>query len=129
MKVLLCINDSIDGIDELLEKSISKIIPGNDLVICSCLEDSLQTLKRHPWEGYGIAVILATSREELEEFILIRNLMDGLSIILILPDRERETILRGHYLYPRFVTYADSDLKDITAVLSKMVRNFKGKKY
>jgi len=43
-------------------------------------------------------------------------------IILILPDEDNETITMGHTLFPRFSTYADSDFKDVAAVLKKMIR-------
>jgi len=42
-------------------------------------------------------------------------------IILILPDRDRETITNGLKLRPRFFTYADEDFGEVAAVLAKML--------
>ena len=68
-----------------------------------------------------IAVLLAPTRKELLDLYSIRHQFSDLRIILILPDQEEETITRGHRLYPRFLSYVDSDFKDVAAVLGKMM--------
>ena len=80
--------------------------------------------------GSDIVVITAgvprkpgMSREDLVDLLSIRNLLDDLRVILLLPNREKETINKGHTLRPRFLTYADSNLLNVAAVLSKMLRN------
>jgi hypothetical protein len=83
--------------------------------------DSLsQELRRSKWD-LSIAVLLAGTQTELMEILSIRHLLDRIRIILILPDREKETISRGHKLYPRFLSYADGNFKDVAAVLAKML--------
>ena len=44
-----------------------------------------------------------------------------LRLILILPDREKGTISKGHLFRPRYLTYADGDFLDVAAVLAKMI--------
>ena len=129
MKVLLCINDEVNSVGERLERMVGSVISGGHLRTCRGLEEFSQRLYRRPWEGYGIAVILATNNQELEGFIALRELLDGLSIILILPHRGNGALSKWHCLYPRFVTDADSDFKDVAAVLGKMYWNLKDKKY
>ncbi|NVM57217.1 MAG: hypothetical protein HWN51_03755 [Desulfobacterales bacterium] len=68
-----------------------------------------------------IAVLLAASREELSDILSIRDLLTDIRVILVLPDRDDDTIAKGHTLRPRFFTYADSDFVEIAAVLSKML--------
>jgi len=51
----------------------------------------------------------------------IRDLLAETKIILLLPDRKRATVSKGHNLYPRFLTYMDGDFSDVAAVLQKMV--------
>jgi hypothetical protein len=67
-----------------------------------------------------IVVILAASREHLGQVLSIRELLHGLRLILILPDREPDTITRGHTLAPRFLTYVDGDYTHIGAVLQRI---------
>ena len=51
----------------------------------------------------------------------LRKLLSDLRLILILPDRDRDTVMSAHALRPRFLTYADGNLDDIAAVLRKML--------
>ena len=129
MKVLLCINDEVNSVGERLRRIVGSVISGGNLSICRGLGDLSKRLHRHPWEGYGIAVILATNNQELKEFVSLGELLEGLSIILILPHRGIGAISEWHCLYPRFVTYADSDFKDVAAVLGKMVKNLEKQEY
>ena len=121
MKVLLCTNDAVNGVGERLEGVIAKIVPGGNLRICRGLKDFSRTLHRRLLEGCGIAVILATNQQELEEFVSLQELLDGLAIILVLPDRGRDTISKGHALYPRFLSYVDAGFGDVAAVLKRLL--------
>ncbi len=68
-----------------------------------------------------IAVLYATNRRELSKILAIQNLLFDIHIVLILPDNTDETVSIGHKLHPRFLSYVDSDFKDVTAVLKKMI--------
>ena len=81
---------------------------------------------RQPKDDPTIAVILAGSQKELADMLSIRDLLDRSRIILILPDRSEDTITKGYSMFPRFVTYVDSNFNWVTAVLSKMLSNNKG---
>ena len=69
----------------------------------------------------SVAVLLAVDLEDLFDLISIRSLLEDIKIILISPDREKNTVAMGHILHPRFLSNADSDFKDVAAVLEKMV--------
>ncbi|MBF0510583.1 MAG: hypothetical protein HQK57_16890 [Deltaproteobacteria bacterium] len=51
--------------------------------------------------------------------LLIRDLLLDVKMILILPDKEENTVAVGHALYPRYMTYADGDLQDVVEVIKK----------
>ena len=73
-----------------------------------------------------IAVLFINNRSELMKMLQLSDRLRDLRIILVLPDRDMETVSIGHKLYPRFISYADGDLKDVGAVLYKMIgRNHK----
>jgi hypothetical protein len=85
---------------------------------------SLQSLSRHlhiEAASLKAVVLLTASGKELFEILSIRDLLNDIKIILILPDSKRETVLEGHKLYPRFTTYLDSNFDDVAAVLTKLV--------
>jgi hypothetical protein len=69
----------------------------------------------------AVTVLLLASRQELENLVQYADLISDQKIILVLPDRAKETIAMGHALYPRFIGYTDSDLKDVTRVLRRLM--------
>ena len=78
---------------------------------------------RQPLEDPTITVLIAQTREELENLLLIRDLLRDVRIVLVLPDRDAETIAKGHVLQPRFFSYLDADAGQVNAVLKKMLDN------
>ena len=74
-----------------------------------------------------IAVLLAGNKIDLVDFAFIRNLLSDTPIILILPDREESTAIIGYALVPRFLTYMDSNLMEVGAVLEKMIKYYEKK--
>jgi hypothetical protein len=80
---------------------------------------------RHPLDDPAIAVLVAESRECLEELFVLRHLFRNVRIILVLPDRESATISKGHDLHARFLSYIDSDPAEVALVLGKMVEKAK----
>ncbi|MBF0525188.1 MAG: hypothetical protein HQK56_08825 [Deltaproteobacteria bacterium] len=83
--------------------------------------DDLGLRLRQPMMGNFIAVIAAASREELAHILTNWHFFLGIRIVLILPDREEDTVSKGHSLRPRFMSYADDDLNELAAVLGKMI--------
>ena len=67
----------------------------------------------------GVAVLVAASTQNLSDLLSIQNILRDTRIILILPDRKGDTLSLGYKLYPRFVSYADGNFKDVAAVLGK----------
>ncbi|MGA2735036.1 MAG: hypothetical protein ABSG35_20860, partial [Syntrophobacteraceae bacterium] len=51
-----------------------------------------------------------------------RDFLTSVRVILVLPDCEQETISKGHYLKPRFLT-TDWNSEEVIAVLAKMLRS------
>jgi hypothetical protein len=90
-----------------------------DMEVYRNLANLLERL-RHPLNDPTIAVLVADSRERLEELLVLRHLFRNVRVILVLPDRESGTISKGHDLHARFLTYIDSDPVEVALVLSKI---------
>jgi hypothetical protein len=60
-----------------------------------------------------IAVIFIADEEDLMELYAIKHLLHSVITILILPDRERDTVALGFRCKPYFMTYVDHDLNEI----------------
>jgi len=121
MNLLLYANGR-NGAGERLRNVIKSIVPEEQVVIFPTFDSLFRTLCR-PMHGVEVAVLLASSTNELWEIYSVKEFFERIRIILILPDREGNTVSLGHKLFPRFVSYADGDFKDVAAVLAKMIAN------
>ena len=65
--------------------------------------------------------MLAATRQELLDLKAMWSLFEDLRTILILPDGEKETVAMAHTMRPRFISCGDRDLRDVKAVLEKMM--------
>jgi len=120
---LLLYSASKQQAEERIHDIIEGIIPIDDIGICRSIE-SLSIRLRQFRKNLSLAIILAATQEELVDVLLIRELLDDIPIILILPNRQKEAISTGSKLHPRFISYMDSDFLDVKAVLDKMVSRF-----
>jgi len=110
-----------NGAGKRLQKIIESVVPTENTEVCRNIEELGRRL-RLPTSDINISVLYTKNKAELFDLVLIKNLMLNLRILLILPDGDNETITMGHTLFPRFLTYADSDFKDVEAVLKKMIQ-------
>lgn len=69
----------------------------------------------------AVTVILVASRHELEKIVQYAELLYDQKIVLVLPDRALQTLSMAHGLYPRFISYMDGNLQDVTSVLRKLI--------
>jgi len=109
-----------NGAGERLRRAIELRVPIEQVTTFMTI-DSLERKLRQPAHGLTIAVLLAASRQDLLELYAIKDLLDDIKIILILPDSESETTALGHKLSPRFISYISGNFDDVGAVLRKMV--------
>lgn len=112
---------SNNQIAERLQNIIDTELPGEETEIYQSIEIFSERL-RSPARCGCIAVLLADSASGLMEMLSIKELLKDIRIILVLPNRAIETVSTGYKLHPRFLSYADSDFKDVAAVLRKMIR-------
>jgi len=111
----------IEGTGGQLRKMIEHVVPNENTEMYSTI-DTLGKRLRRPSYNIAVAVLLISSSEELRNVLSIRHLFDNIKIILILPDRKNETIVIGHKLRPRFLSYTDSDFIDVAVVLENMLK-------
>lgn len=93
-------------------------------ISCVCRDgESLERELRKPWDIYDMVILFAGSGEELEWFISFRELLEDLPVLLVLPESSRDICKRAHLLRPRFMSFANGDFSDFSAVLRKMIAN------
>jgi len=108
------------GPGERLHAVIKTFVPKRKIELLGTIQ-SLSDRLREPKHGEDIAILLAANRDELEDLLSVSDFLSDLRVVLVLPDREDDTIAKGHTLRPRFMSYADSSFIDVAAVLSKML--------
>jgi hypothetical protein len=109
-----------DPSGDILEKMIKTHLPEVETAVYRTIDDLSQGL-RQPIKDSGVAILLVSNQEDLQNILSIRHLFQNIRIILLLPNRAAETVALAHQLRPRFLTNINSDLSEITAVLKKML--------
>jgi hypothetical protein len=71
-------------------------------------------------------VLVMTRREDFDQIFVLRELLDDIPLIIVLPDGNEDLVPRAHLLRPRFVTFWDQGLREVPAVLARMLRREPG---
>lgn len=111
-----------ESIREKAQNEIEKLVPAKEIETYQTKED-LSSRLCGPRKDSTVAVLIATNKKRFLEIFSLRELLGDLRIILLLPDREEDTIHKGHSLRPRFLGYAESDLGMVAPVLKKMCKS------
>ncbi len=64
-----------------------------------------------------VVILLASTQEDLQNMLSHTDWFEGFRLILILPDWNGSTMVRGNRLRPLFMTFRESDFLDISGVL------------
>lgn len=110
-----------------LLRMIGTVVPRKMIKIHRTIRGLARRFRR-PLADPAIAIIFISCGEELGDIIAIRDLLLGVPLILILPDNNKDTVAKAHSLRPRFLTYTDSDVREVSVVLSRMIERL-GKGY
>ena len=85
----------------------------DDVTVYRTLETFSERL-RQPAEDKTIAVVLAPTEKDLLDIYFIKYLFCKVPVVLLLPDRQRDTAAIGHRCGPRSMSYIDADFSEIT---------------
>jgi len=104
-----------------LEKKIQSLNLADHIICCASLK-ALDKYLRQPIGVTTIGILVPSDDGELAALIGMRHLLRDMHLILILPRNHTldATNASAHMLRPRFISYADSELSDVTAVVCKM---------
>jgi len=84
--------------------------------------DDFRDRLRNIVEPNSILVLAAVDREELLKMQAFRDMLTEIYIILVLPDRQKDTIRLAHLLKPRFLSSIEDDFKDLNQIVAKMIQ-------
>ena len=110
------------GTGERLQKEIERLVPPEEIEIYRTREELYRRLLA-PKGDLVVVILVIPDREELLVILSLSELLQDLRIFLLLPDKEKDTISKGHILRPRFLGYADGDIGVVIKVLEKILGN------
>jgi hypothetical protein len=96
------------------------LVPEESIEVYRSIEDLAHGLHRL-YDHDTIVLLQARDREELLRILSLRDQLQGARVILLIPDREEETISLAHRLRPRFLSNSEGDFLSTMSVLRKMV--------
>lgn len=76
---------------------------------------------RQPKKDYLIAVLFDPSHDDLEAVRAARQLLFNIPLLLVLSDQDPLTMTLAHRLLPSYITYVDSDLSQLLAVVKRLL--------
>jgi hypothetical protein len=107
-----------DGAGDLIRDAVMRTVP--ETKVCSAMY-SLIGMIMNPSRGPVVAVLIAGSKNEFAEIQLMKWLLHDICTVLILPDRDADTVAAGYDLHPRFMGCLDDDADEIAALLCKIL--------
>ena len=117
---ILFYSPSGDEFGKRLRQALSEVLSGERVEVLRQVNGLIQRL-RMPSSDLGMLIFAPENREELSVVSSFLTEMHGLHIVLVLPDKESETLAIARTLQPRFLTYADGDLSDLMDFVEKML--------
>ena len=121
MNVLLYAKNNSEPF-ELLQRVVSRVLSPNGFKIINSINALCQQFKNKTitQNNMTIAILFIDDHAELQDLLQKCNWLNETKNILILPDKEPETIKLAHTLFPRYLDFSDSNFTEIGAVLTKI---------
>jgi hypothetical protein len=118
MEIILYAPDS-EGNFQKIRELIEGSVPAGKVRLYRTIERLSEKLHR-PIAPETILIIAARNRDDLSKVATLPHVGGYLRTVVVAPDQEAETVALAFRLRPRFLTYANSNLQDLVAVLRKM---------
>lgn len=120
MTVLVYANSPDGALNARLLDAIATRVAGIHRESVNDLPGLKERLRRLP-RAIDVAVLLAATAAELDTFIDLRDFLEGIPLLLILPDLEKQTVSTATRLYPSFISSVDRNLSLVVDVLERIV--------
>jgi len=117
---LILYNKNFDDFEAKICEVIESVVSKEKTVIFRSVEGMIEKIMRLTYNP-EIVVLIIKNREELFQLYSSLNLLRSPEMLLILPDRDPETIKLGYQLKPRFSTCLHNDFLVIQTVLKQML--------
>lgn len=107
-----------------LQASIHQTVSHNPYELIQTFNALKSRLKRFSdYQEKEIFILLAETRQRLNELISLIDLLLDKKVILVLPEDTEDCIHQAHAFFPRYFTFMNSSYSDLNDVLLKMIQN------
>ena len=120
MNIILYTGGIQDGVSAGLLGQITTKFAHVRLELIHTLPDLKQRLSQLP-KTIDAGVLIAGDAAQLCELVGMQDFLDGVPLILIVPDFEKETVAKAAKLYPSFICTLDSDWEVVASVLERIL--------
>ncbi len=120
MRVIFFLPESISN--ERFQGLVELVNSQTEAVVTLTIDDLAHNL-RQPRHDLAFAVLFPGSKSELSDLLKMKDVLQDVRIVLILPDRDEVTTTTGHKLYPRFLTDIEDNSNTLELVINKMLDN------
>ena len=107
-----------------LTKALNSVLNKEDRKEMYSTIKSFTARLKQPKKMDSIVIICPGNRMLLDRIIAVKDLLINTRVILVLPDRDKETIKKAHTLNPRFTTFHGEDFIEFAGVVKKMRNGF-----
>ncbi|MFO7558745.1 MAG: hypothetical protein R6X10_07930 [Desulfobacterales bacterium] len=103
-----------------LQRLVEEVVLRENIIIARQM-DQVARILNHPLNSIVAAIIVADNEQELQALSILRDKLQRIPFILILPNQEKKMVTQAHSLRPRYLAYADGDLSDVRYVFKKII--------
>lgn len=121
MKVIFFLPESTSAL-ERFQGLVELVNSQAEAIVTRTIDDLTHNL-RQPKHDLAFVVLITNNQEDLLNVINLSGLLQDVRIIIVLPDRDTDTIRMGHKLYPRFLTDIEDKSNTLELVINKMLDN------
>lgn len=120
-KILFYCSDDSNGRMEDLRRVVDQKIPLENIEKCMNREELSEKL-RDGNSYFDVAILAASSVQELDVFMDWKAYLKDMDLILIVPNNDEKALSIGHKLYPRHLAVVGNNFKYLGPILSNMIR-------
>lgn len=122
---ILCFASEPKRLTMLLKAVTDSRIKNACLVFYRTIDELYRKLCQPKTPG-DIVILCPRNKGELGVLNAIQEVFSDTKVIVVLPDRKKDSIELAHMIAPRFLAFADEDPANITMIVEKMCDNGSG---
>ena len=96
------------------------LVPPDSVALCQSFGGLVERLRSQMTRPRG-AVLCVHDLSTMESLVQTRGLLDDVSLVLVLPHRDREILNQVHLIRPRYIDFLEDNGERLSSVLERMI--------